>query len=87
MCQYNELLRIINLDLRYDKIIHLAKMEVAMNDGLCASIAIFLILAFTAVNLFLPYALLVVALFIGLAFVCGMIKRRGRSSECPLGFC
>jgi len=58
-----------------------------MKDGLCISITIFLVLAFTAVNLFLPYALLVIALFVGLALACGMIKRRGRSSECPLGFC
>ncbi len=54
--------------------------------SICGLAAIILILAFTAVNLFLPYALAVFTLFIGLAFVCGVVKRRTKQ-ECPLGFC
>lgn len=54
--------------------------------SICTLVAIILLLAFTAVNLFLPYALAVLALIIGLAFVCGVVKRR-TSQECPLGFC
>jgi hypothetical protein len=58
-----------------------------MTNAICLTLAAFLILAFTAVNLFLPYALVVVGAFIGLGFTCGMIKRRRRSAQCPLGFC
>jgi hypothetical protein len=58
-----------------------------MNDAICLTLSAFLILAFTAVNLFLPYALVVAGAFIGLGFACGMIKRRSRSAQCPLGFC
>lgn len=59
--------------------------EVAMKS-ICGIAAIILLIAFSAVNLFLPYALAVFALFIGLAFVCGIVKRRSKQ-ECPLGFC
>jgi uncharacterized membrane protein (DUF441 family) len=62
-------------------------MEAVMNNVICLSLAVLLILAFTAVDLFLPYALAVAGIFVGLAFVCGMIKRRTRSAQCPLGFC
>jgi hypothetical protein len=58
-----------------------------MNNAICLSLAVLMIIAFTAVNLFLPYALVVAAAFIGLAFACGIIKRRRRSAQCPLGFC
>ena len=58
-----------------------------MSNVICLTLAVLLILAFTAVNLFLPYALVVAGVFVGLGFACGMIKRRGRSAECPLGFC
>jgi hypothetical protein len=62
-------------------------MEAVMNSVFCLTLAVLLVLAFTAVNLFLPYALVVAGIFIGLGFTCGMIKRRTRSAECPLGFC
>ena len=58
-----------------------------MINAICLTLAVLLILAFTAVNLFLPYALAVAGVFIGLAFACGVIKRRTRSAACPLGFC
>jgi hypothetical protein len=58
-----------------------------MNNAICLTLAVLLVLAFTAVNLFLPYALAVAGVFIGLGFACGTIKRRGRSAQCPLGFC
>ena len=54
--------------------------------SICGLAALFLLLVFSAVNLFLPYALVVFALLIGLAFFCGIVKRRTRK-ECPLGFC
>jgi hypothetical protein len=59
--------------------------EVAMKS-ICGLAALILLLAFSAVNLFLPYALAVLALFVGLAFVCGLVKRRTKQ-EYPLGFC
>ena len=58
-----------------------------MNNTVCLIAAALLILAFSAVNLFLPYAVMVIALFVGLSFTCGWIKKRRRSTECPLGFC
>ena len=58
-----------------------------MSDGLCIIMALMLLLLFSAVNLFLPYALLVIGLFVGLGFACKIIKHRGRGAECPLGFC
>lgn len=58
-----------------------------MNNAICLALAILLVIAFTAVNLFLPYAVVVVGAFIGLGFACGIIKRRKRSAQCPLGFC
>ncbi len=58
-----------------------------MKNTLCLTIAVLLLLVFSAVNLFLPYALLAVGLFVGLAATCGFIKRRTRSAACPLGFC
>ena len=54
--------------------------------SICGLAAIFLLIAFSAVNLFLPYALVVFAVMIGLAFACGIVKRR-TGKECPLGFC
>jgi hypothetical protein len=58
-----------------------------MKNELCIFAAILLLLAFPAVNLFLPYALLVLGLFIGLGFLCGRVRRHTRGAECPLGFC
>lgn len=58
-----------------------------MKNIVCIVAAILLLIAFSAVNLFLPYALLIAGLFVGLGFACGLIKRRTRSPECPLGFC
>jgi hypothetical protein len=54
--------------------------------NLCIFIALGLLVAFTAVNLFLPYALLVLALFIPLGFACKVISR-SQKKECRLGFC
>ena len=58
-----------------------------MQNSLCIFAALALLLVLSAVNLFLPYAMLTVALFIGLGFACGWIKRRTRGADCPLGFC
>lgn len=58
-----------------------------MNNAICLTLAVLLVIVFTAVNLFLPYALVVAGAFIGLGFACGIIKRRRRSAQCPLGFC
>lgn len=52
----------------------------------CGFIAVLLLIVFSAVNLFLPYAIVVFALIVGLAVACGTIKRR-TGTECPLGFC
>ena len=54
--------------------------------NICLVIAVVLLIAFSAVNLFLPYALLVLALFIPLGFACKVIGRSSKK-ECPLGFC
>ena len=58
-----------------------------MNNALCIILAVFIVITFTAVNLFLPYALVAAGAFIGLGFACGIIKRRKRGAQCPLGFC
>ena len=55
-------------------------------NNICIVIAVGLLIAFTAVNLFFPYALLVLALFIPLGFACQVIGRSSKK-ECPLGFC
>ncbi len=55
-------------------------------NSICIVLAVGLLIAFTAVNLFLPYALLVLALFIPLGFACKVIGRSSKK-ECPLGFC
>ena len=48
----------------------------------CTIAAIVLLIAFSAVNLFLPYALIV----LGLGYACKVIQR-SRNRECRLGFC
>jgi hypothetical protein len=57
---------------------------------LCAFVAIALVLAFSAVNLFIPYALAVLGLGLGMAYLfgipCGLFTR-GRRHECRLGSC
>ena len=58
-----------------------------MNNAICLTLAVLLAIVFTAVNLFLPYALIVVGTFIGLGFACKTFKRKSRSTQCPLGFC
>jgi hypothetical protein len=59
-------------------------------NAVSALVAIALIVVFTAVNLFVPYALIVFGLGIGLAaflgIPCGFITP-GRTSECRLGYC
>jgi hypothetical protein len=56
----------------------------------CALAALAFLVMFTAVNLFLPYALIVLAAAIGLAAVlgipCGLLQR-DRKGECRMGFC
>jgi len=54
--------------------------------NICVILAIGLAVLFSAVNLFLPYALLVIAGFVALALSCGVIKK-SRNRECRLGFC
>jgi hypothetical protein len=54
--------------------------------NICLVIAVALLVAFSAVNLFIPYALLVLALFIPLGFACRVISR-SRKQECRMGFC
>jgi hypothetical protein len=57
---------------------------------LCALAAIGLLIGFTAVNLFLPYAILVLGAGMGAAVLlgipCGLLDR-DRSGECRLGSC
>lgn len=57
---------------------------------ICGVAAIFLVAAFTAVNLFIPYALAVFALAVGMAYFfgipCGWLTR-DRKGECRLGYC
>jgi len=57
---------------------------------LCAVVAIAFVIAFTAVNLFIPYALVVFILAIGLAaflgIPCGLLTR-DHKGECRLGYC
>ena len=53
---------------------------------LCLLSAIILAVAFSAVNLFLPFALIIFAAAIGLGILCGVIKNP-RSEECMLGRC
>jgi hypothetical protein len=56
----------------------------------CGMAIVGLIVAFTAVNLFLPYAVLVLAAGIGLARIvgipCGFLTRDPKR-ECRLGYC
>lgn len=57
---------------------------------ICAFAAMLFLALFTAVNLFLPYALIVLATAVGLAAALGIpcgLLRRGRKGECRLGYC
>ncbi len=57
---------------------------------LCAFAAIAFVIAFTAVNLFIPYALVVFIVAIGFAaflgIPCGFLDRN-HTGECRLGHC
>jgi hypothetical protein len=53
---------------------------------MCIGLAVLLLVLFSAINLFIPYALIVLGLFVGLGFICGVIKKSSKK-ECPLGFC
>jgi hypothetical protein len=59
-------------------------------NPLCAIAAIALAIAFSAVNLFIPYALVVAILAIGFAAIlgipCGFLTRDDKG-ECRLGYC
>lgn len=63
------------------------KMEATMKNTFCIISAALLFAAFLAMNLFLPYAVLIFGLFVSLGFACRLIKRRTRGAECPLGVC
>ncbi|MFZ7125560.1 MAG: hypothetical protein ACOWWM_05330 [Desulfobacterales bacterium] len=54
--------------------------------SICAIAAIVLLIAFSAVNLFIPYALAVLALLFALGYSCKVIQK-SRNRECRLGFC
>jgi hypothetical protein len=54
--------------------------------SMCAIAAIALLIAFSAVNMFIPYALIGLALLVGLGYSCKIIQR-SRGRECRLGFC
>ncbi len=54
--------------------------------NICIVIDVSLLISFTADNLIIPYALLVLALFIPLGFACKVISRSTKK-ECRLGFC
>ena len=54
--------------------------------NICATFAVAILIAFTAVNLFLPYGLFALAAVIPLGFACGVISR-AKGGECKLGLC
>ncbi len=57
---------------------------------ICAVVAVTLILGFTAVNLFIPYALAVILAAAALAALFGVpcgLQGEGPSSECRIGRC
>lgn len=54
--------------------------------NICAALAIAILIAFSAFNLFLPYGLIAIAAIIPLGLACGVISR-ARGRECKLGFC
>ena len=54
---------------------------------ICAILAISLLVLFSAVNLFLPYALIVAAVFVGVFYACGAAAGRSGKQACPLGMC
>jgi hypothetical protein len=58
--------------------------------SICALVALAFLFVFTAVNLFIPYALIVLAAAIGLSAVLGIPCgwwTRDRKGECRLGIC
>ncbi len=59
-------------------------------NAICAVSALFILAAFTAVNLFIPYALLVLALGAAAAYAfgipCGILAGR-KDASCRLGAC
>jgi hypothetical protein len=54
--------------------------------SVCATAAILILIAFSALSLFLPYGLIALAAVIPLGFACGVISR-ARGRECKLGIC
>jgi len=54
--------------------------------NVCATLAIAILIVFSAFSLFLPYGLLAIAAIIPLGVACGVISR-ARGRECKLGFC
>ena len=53
---------------------------------ICMLTAVALLVGFTALNLFLPYAVLVIALAIVIGLPCKVFVR-SHKNECRLGFC
>jgi len=53
---------------------------------LCIISAFTFVVLFAALNLFLPYAVLVLVLAVAIGFPC-KILRRSSKQECRLGFC
>jgi hypothetical protein len=53
---------------------------------LCILSAVILAVAFSTLNLFLPFALIIFAAAIGVGILCGLIKNP-RSETCLLGRC
>ena len=54
--------------------------------NICLLSAAFLLVVFTAVNLFLPYAVVLLALGVLVGFSCKLFKTSGKT-ECLLGAC
>jgi hypothetical protein len=58
--------------------------------AVCTLFALLFLVLFTAVNLFLPYALIVLAAAIGFSALLGLpcgLWRRDHKGECRLGIC
>ncbi len=54
--------------------------------NICAALAVAVLIAFSALILFLPYGLIALAAIIPVGLACGVISR-ARGRECKLGFC
>ena len=57
-----------------------------MNTYLCGFLALGLLVLFSTVNLFLPYALLIIGAILGLGYACRTFSR-SEKRECMFGMC